>query len=585
MATLPLPEDNNTIRNDIAEEEPLIFMMDEGDLYERDLLKDYEHHHHRDHHHRDHHNYQATTKEQQQTQQPQLLQRFNTTSCGSGRGGEGDEYLYDLAKSHSHLSTTTERTVTTADDDTSIMMDDQEEMSFDDIEFFDEHTAAATEEAASTAAVATPNGGVDDGLVNNNKNNDGEMNMTASPSSVQEFDQTQHHYHHPYHHYGGYHPYPYAYQGAPQYHPSYYGHHNNNSNCSYYDYCGEEERLSSGYPGNNQQQQQQQQHHHNHHPRSASMAVTPTRRSSSGKNASSEKKNTQKQQKQRHSAFVFSGFANVTPTRRSSAPPAVPQAPTKKKAKDKKTPMKKPTKDNDRSSTGKPPKSSKKSAEGAAAEAAVAATSRSDSGLASGVDVPSKFDILCGQSRICASHTGNRRFQVVLDVYAPRYDVATSKQEKMTLTKEIVACIHTSGGRFLKYKDGLWEEISDVTARDKVSHALRTKVASWKRQQQEKASTKSSPCASIKAKKPSHRRSGSVQRSRRSSGSSVATNASDIVTTSFDGNDSSSANVMGELIKAQREIFATLTTSSSFSSGKTNEKNNGGAHPLKKTKS
>ena len=32
--------------------------------------------------------------------------------------------------------------------------------------------------------------------------------------------------------------------------------------------------------------------------------------------------------------------------------------------------------------------------------------------------LPGKFDILCGQSRICASHTGNRRFQVVLDMYA-----------------------------------------------------------------------------------------------------------------------------------------------------------------------
>lgn len=189
------------------------------------------------------------------------------------------------------------------------------------------------------------------------------------------------------------------------------------------------------------------------------------------------------------------------------------------------------------------------------------------------VGVPSKFDILCGQSRICAGHTGNRRFQVVLDIYAPRYDASTTKQEKMTLTKEIVCCIHAAGGRFLRYDEGLWEEISDVTARDKVSHALRTKVASWKRQQQETAGKKEeSNAVASKGSKPSHRR-GSRGRSRRSSGSSITTSASDIVTTSFDGNDSTTPCVMGELLKAQREIFATLTTPESSGDGS--------SHPLK----
>jgi hypothetical protein len=199
------------------------------------------------------------------------------------------------------------------------------------------------------------------------------------------------------------------------------------------------------------------------------------------------------------------------------------------------------------------------------------------------VGVPSKFDILCGQSRICASHTGNRRFQVVLDIYAPKYDGATSKQEKMMITKEIVSCIHQAGGRFLKYTDGQWEEISNVTARDKVSHALRTKVASWKRQQQEQEKTASSSGnnrrSSTGSSKPSHRKGGGVggiRKSRRTSDSSILSSASDIVATSFDGNDSASANVMTELIKAQREIFATLTSPAEQEEDETE------THPLKK---
>jgi hypothetical protein len=199
------------------------------------------------------------------------------------------------------------------------------------------------------------------------------------------------------------------------------------------------------------------------------------------------------------------------------------------------------------------------------------------------VEIPTELDILCGQSRICASHTGNKRFQTVLDTYATRYDNATSKQEKMIMTKEVVACIHNSNGRFLKYKnnsnnedgDGIWEEISNVAARDKVSHALRTKVSSWKRQQQQlllqakddNNNNNDGVAAGSGGRRrssmsKSRHRKGGVGRNRRSSSSSFASNASDIMTNSFDGGSDSTA-VVNDLMKAQRQIFATLTTSSS----------------------
>ena len=167
----------------------------------------------------------------------------------------------------------------------------------------------------------------------------------------------------------------------------------------------------------------------------------------------------------------------------------------------------------------------------------------------------------------------------------------------MTLTKEIVASIQDAGGRFLKYQEGIWVEISNVTARDKVSHALRTKMASRKRQleqaeqqqqqqQQEVLADKStssslSPPASDGTSRPSnrkprptHRRRSNVPRKRRSSSNSIATSASDIATSSFDANNSASSSVMEELLRNQREIFANLT--------KESEKNGGEIHPLKK---
>jgi len=205
---------------------------------------------------------------------------------------------------------------------------------------------------------------------------------------------------------------------------------------------------------------------------------------------------------------------------------------------------------------------------------------------------PGKLDVLCGQSRTCASHFGNRRFQNVLDLYAPKYDAVNSKQEKMALTKEIVSCIQASGGRFLRFKNGEWQEISTVTARDKVSHALRTKVASWKRQnqqqQQEKSDSHNNAVSGSFTKAggnkstPRGRRSNRHHSRQRSSSSSINTRSSDIPASSFDGNDPTSNNLIEDLLKTQREIFASLqkhttTVSPSATTPSPND------HPLKRT--
>jgi len=100
------------------------------------------------------------------------------------------------------------------------------------------------------------------------------------------------------------------------------------------------------------------------------------------------------------------------------------------------------------------------------------------------IEAPTNRDILCGQSRVCLSHPGNRAFLRILEDFAHKYDSASNKQEKMCMTKEVVSMVHNSGSRFLKLEDGMWEELSTVAARDKVSHALRTKKAAWKRQRQ-----------------------------------------------------------------------------------------------------
>jgi len=224
-------------------------------------------------------------------------------------------------------------------------------------------------------------------------------------------------------------------------------------------------------------------------------------------------------------------------------------------------------------STPKTPQAPKKAARPKTPETIVTAQIHGKTDLAK-VGLPSKFDVLCGQSRICANHTGNRRFKIILDLYASKYQAANqavkSKQEKMMLTKEIVRCIASSGGRFLKYKDGMWTEISDETARDKVSHALRTKLQSWKRQQAEKESSSPKKRGFTLKRRP---------RRRRSAPSSAAPNMSEVRAVSFDGSDRSSifsSAIMDELLRAQREIFEQLTQNDKANAPKQ-------THPLKRT--
>jgi hypothetical protein len=161
------------------------------------------------------------------------------------------------------------------------------------------------------------------------------------------------------------------------------------------------------------------------------------------------------------------------------------------------------------------------------------------------VDEPKSEDVLCGQSRVCASHPGNQTFQKVLGDFAHKYDIATSKQEKMHMTKAIVATIHDTGGRFLKYKDGMWEEISIVAARDKVSHALRTKVASWKRQSQQLLQKEKDPFAA--SRRTSLSRQSRKRSIRDSSGSPIPV---------FEQETSKFNN----LLQTQQASFANLTT-------------------------
>lgn len=105
---------------------------------------------------------------------------------------------------------------------------------------------------------------------------------------------------------------------------------------------------------------------------------------------------------------------------------------------------------------------------------------------------PTEFDVLCAKEKFAIVHTGTRRFRTLIDDYQGRYADATTKEDKMRITKEIVGIVERTG-RFLRYTKGApvpYEELTHLEARDKTSHALRTACKRFKRKMNRQTQSK-----------------------------------------------------------------------------------------------
>lgn len=90
------------------------------------------------------------------------------------------------------------------------------------------------------------------------------------------------------------------------------------------------------------------------------------------------------------------------------------------------------------------------------------------------IAVPGSYDILLGRGKLIQEHTGNIRFRHLIEKNRATYEKAT-KNEKTFLATRIVDIVNDGGGRFLKEDPSGWTEVTDDTARDKVSHSFRNK--------------------------------------------------------------------------------------------------------------
>jgi hypothetical protein len=92
------------------------------------------------------------------------------------------------------------------------------------------------------------------------------------------------------------------------------------------------------------------------------------------------------------------------------------------------------------------------------------------------IDVPRLIDVLMGREQLAQSHTGNTRYQFLIDEYQERYDTCETSIEKTIIASAIVIKVKEYGGRFLLRKKGEtnnWSEADDWVAREKVTNAFR----------------------------------------------------------------------------------------------------------------
>jgi hypothetical protein len=100
---------------------------------------------------------------------------------------------------------------------------------------------------------------------------------------------------------------------------------------------------------------------------------------------------------------------------------------------------------------------------------------RSQPGAATKVDFqPSNYSVVCGRrSKRSSNHVGNRHFRFLTGKFIERYSRADSKAAKSAIVSEIITMIRQADGNFCIYKSGVWIEVGDRYAREKVSALLR----------------------------------------------------------------------------------------------------------------
>jgi hypothetical protein len=89
--------------------------------------------------------------------------------------------------------------------------------------------------------------------------------------------------------------------------------------------------------------------------------------------------------------------------------------------------------------------------------------------------VPGKYAVICGRGRACTAWTGNRNLRALVMSYLKPYSQAKNKVEKSSIVSVIIASVRQASpdGAFVKIEAGVWGEVDEGFAREKIGCMFR----------------------------------------------------------------------------------------------------------------
>jgi hypothetical protein len=104
-------------------------------------------------------------------------------------------------------------------------------------------------------------------------------------------------------------------------------------------------------------------------------------------------------------------------------------------------------------------------------------------------EIPLNKHVLLGRGKPLQKHVGNMRLINIVDEYIQKYDRCEKKLEKTAMASDLVQNIKSKyDTAFLCKESGVWIEVHDDAAREKVSNLLRARVAYARKKSTLKAS-------------------------------------------------------------------------------------------------
>ena len=87
---------------------------------------------------------------------------------------------------------------------------------------------------------------------------------------------------------------------------------------------------------------------------------------------------------------------------------------------------------------------------------------------------PGSYDVLCARGKLAYDAEGNRRFRELVKQHQKSYSACTCKYQKSKIVSHIVNTVRNASphGGFVKKIDGVWFEVGDRHAKEKVRTLL-----------------------------------------------------------------------------------------------------------------